>query len=84
VRRAIPAVTAARIVEFSAPRPGQRWPGRGLKNAMHIYWKAWIKPALTKDQAEQFAADVRRMLARLREERLEMEKLARKINKAIG
>jgi hypothetical protein len=27
---------------------------------------------------------VRRMLARLREERLEMEKLARKINKAIG
>jgi cytochrome c556 len=51
---------------------------------MHIYWKVWTKPALTKDQAEQFAADVRRMLARLREERMEMEKLARKINKAIG
>lgn len=51
---------------------------------MHIYWKAWLKAPLTKAEADNLAADLRRLLARMQDERREFEKVAKKIDKAIG
>lgn len=51
---------------------------------MYIYWRPWLKPPMTKDEARNLADEFRRLLARIREERAEMEKIAKRIDKAIG
>lgn len=51
---------------------------------MHIYWKAWLRPPLTRDEAKRLADDFRRTLASIRAERAEMEKIAKRIEKAYG
>ena len=49
---------------------------------MHIYWRQWTKPPLSKEEAKNLADEFRRILSRIREERAEMEKIAKRVDKA--
>jgi chemotaxis regulatin CheY-phosphate phosphatase CheZ len=51
---------------------------------MNIYWREWIKTPLTKEEARKLADDFRHTLANIRAERVEMEKIAKRIEKATG
>ena len=49
---------------------------------MFIYWREWVKPHMTKEEARNLADEFRRILSRIREERAEMEKIAKRVDKA--
>lgn len=51
---------------------------------MNIYWRQWLKPPMSKEDAKAFAEDIRRYMNRIRDERIEMEKVAKRIEKAVG
>lgn len=53
---------------------------------MYIYWREWDRreKLMTREEARQMASDFRLWVNRVVEERREIEKLARRIEKAAG
>lgn len=51
---------------------------------MYIYWREWDKPPMNRDEARKLADEFRALLRRIVEERRELERIAKRIDRTLG